>query len=482
MFHNIELDKSQPIYIQIKNYFRTMIAKGMLQKGERLPSTRELSMTLNVSRNTVISAYESLMDDGFINVIEGKGAFVADINVSSNSGWHIDWNSRINDYATAARDLDIVKHEAAWKKDMIPMSSISPDPELFPMDDFKRAFMNILSLEGYKILNYGYAKGYKPLIDLLLEYMEGKGINVDGKDLIITNGFTEAFEILLSCLVSEGDSILCENPTHNTALKIMKLKKLNICGGNMSEDGINIEDVKRIVQSKKIKLAYITPSYHNPTGITMPWEKRMELFHTLMSYNIPIIENGFNEELRYFGSHISPVAAIEGNGNSVVYIGSFSKVLFPGLRIGWILGDKSLIDYVESVKRSRNIHTSFIDQAVLYQFIREGYFEKYIKKVRRVYRQKYEDVVSAVRENIPDAKLYGDGGLHVFIKHEGIDSRQLLKECIKKNVIFTPGDIFYIDREVKNTFRLGFSRVKSEDIAKGIKIIGLQIKEMKNKG
>lgn len=479
MFHNIELDKNQPIYIQIKNYFRTMIARGMLQKGERLPSTRELSSALNVSRNTVISAYESLMDDGFINIIEGKGAYVADINVSSNPGWHTDWNSRINDYAMTARNLDIVKHEAVWEKDMIPMSSISPDPELFPMDDFKRAFTNILSLEGYKILNYGYAKGYKPLIDFLLEYMESKGINISGKDIIITNGFTEAFEILLSCLTTEGESILCENPTHNTALKIMRLKKLSICGGSMEEDGINIEDVKRKVASEKIKLAYITPSYHNPTGITMPWEKRMELFHTLMDYHIPIIENGFNEELRYFGSHISPVAAIEGEGNSVIYIGSFSKVLFPGLRIGWILGDKSLIDYVESVKRSRNIHTSFMDQAVLYQFFREGYFEKYIKKARRVYRQRYEDVVDAVKKNIPEAKLYGDGGLHVFIRYEGIDSRLLLKKCIEKNVIFTPGDIFYVNNEGKDTFRLGFSRVKNEDIAKGIKIIGSVIKELK---
>jgi len=479
MFHNIELDNSQPIYIQIKNYFRTMIAKGMLQKGERLPSTRELASALKVSRNTIIAAYESLVDDGFINIIEGKGAFVADVNVSTNTGWSIDWTARINRYAFEARELDIVKHEASWGKNMIPMSSISPDPELFPIEDFKRAFMNVISAERYKILNYGYAQGYKPFIDFLLEYMESKGVNTKGKNILITNGFTEAFEILISSLTKEEDCILCENPTHNTALKIMRLKKLNICGAQMEKQGINIEDVERIIHSNNIKLAYITPSYHNPTGITMPWEKRMELFQILMSHNIPIIENGFNEELRYFGSHIAPVAAIGGEGNSVIYIGSFSKILFPGLRIGWIFGDKKLIDYLESVKRSRNIHTSFLDQAVLYEFFREGYFEKYIKKARRVYKQKYEDVVDAVRKYIPEAELYGDGGLHVFIKHEGVDSRQLLKECIKNNVIFTPGDIFYVNREGRDSFRLGFSRVRKEDIQTGIKIIGEKIEEMK---
>jgi len=456
-----------------------MIAKGMLQKGERLPSTRELASALNVSRNTIIAAYESLVDDGFINIIEGKGAFVSDVNVSTNPGWSVDWTAKINRYAIEARELDIVKHEASWGKNMIPMSSISPDPELFPIDDFKRAFMNVISSESYKILNYGYAQGYKPFIDFLMEYMESKGVNTKGKNILITNGFTEAFEILISSLTKEEDCILCENPTHNTALKIMRLRKLNICGAQMENQGINTEEVERIIHSNNIKLAYITPSYHNPTGITMSWEKRMELFQILMSHNIPIIENGFNEELRYFGSHIAPVAAIGGEGNSVIYIGSFSKILFPGLRIGWIFGDKKLIDYLESVKRSRNIHTSFLDQAVLYQFFREGYFEKYIKKARRVYKQKYEDVVAAVRKYIPKAELYGDGGLHVFIKHEGVDSRQLLKECIKNNVIFTPGDIFYVNSEGRDSFRLGFSRVRKEDIQTGIRIIGEKIEEMK---
>lgn len=481
MFHNIQLNDDQPIYIQIKNYFRTMIAKGMLQKGEKLPSTRELSSALNVSRNTVISAYESLVDDGFIRIIEGKGAFVADIDVSSKPGWKTDWTGRINTYAMEARCFDIVKHEAVWEKDMIPMSSISPDPELFPVEDFKRAFLNIISKESYKILNYGYAQGYKPLIDFLMEYMESKGVNIKGKNIIITNGFTEAFEILISSLTEAGDSILCENPTHNTALKIMRLKKLNICGARMLNDGIDIEDVERIIENHKIKLAYITPSYHNPTGIIMPWDKRMKFFEIMASHDIPIIENGFNEELRYFGSHIAPIAAIDGDGNGVIYIGSFSKVLFPGLRIGWILGDKSLIDYLESVKRSRNIHTSFLDQAVLYEFFREGYFEKYIRRARKLYKQKYELAVDAVQKYIPEAQLHGDGGLHIFVRYNGINARDLLDECLKEKVIFTPGDIFYVNNEGKDTFRLGFSRVKLQDIESGIRIIGSKIKKIKNK-
>ncbi|NLM44093.1 MAG: aminotransferase class I/II-fold pyridoxal phosphate-dependent enzyme, partial [Clostridiales bacterium] len=151
-------------------------------------------------------------------------------------------------------------------------------------------------------------------------------------------------------------------------------------------------------------------------------------------------------------------------------------------RIGWILGDKSLIDYLESVKRSRNIHSSFLDQAVLYEFFREGYFEKYIRRARKLYKQKYELAVDAVQKHIPGAHLHGDGGLHVFIKYNNINARDLLDECLKEKVIFTPGDIFYVNNEGKDTFRLGFSRVKVEDIELGIKIIGSKIGRIKNKG
>lgn len=476
MFKGIELNNEQPKYIQIKNYLRTIIAKGMLQKGERLPSTRELSSILKVSRNTVISAYQSLFDDGFINIIQGKGAFVSDIGIGTREKWVMDWEKRINRFAKESTDLDIVKHEAVWSNGMIPMSSISPDPELFPLEDFKRSFMNIISLEGNRILNYGYAQGYKPLLQYLLNYMASKGVETEGKAILITNGFTEAFEIVLSSLTKKGDLILCENPTHNTALKIMRLKGLKVIGADMADDGIDLDKANEIARSNKVKMAYITPSYHNPTGITMTWEKRLQFFELLESYDIPVIENGFNEELRYFGSHISPIAAISGKGNSIIYLGSFSKVLFPGIRIGWVLADERLIGYLESVKRGRNIHTSFLDQAILYEFIKEGYFEKYIKKVRKVYRQKFEFSMLCANKNIPNSKIYGEGGLHIFVKVEGIDSRIILMECIKKGVIFTPGDLFYTNGEGRDTFRLGFSRVNLEDIEKGTRIIGEEIK------
>ncbi|HDR7768533.1 TPA: PLP-dependent aminotransferase family protein, partial [Bacillus paranthracis] len=163
--------------------------------------------------------------------------------------------------------------------------------------------------------------------------------------------------------------------------------------------------------------------------------------------------------------------------NNVIYISSFSKVLFPGLRVGWIIADKELIHYLESVKRARTIHTSTLDQAVLFQYLHEGYFEKYLKKARSVYKKKYELAVGACNEYIPFQRMTGDGGLHLFIElEEKIHARTLLQKCYEQGVTFSPGDVFYSDGGGANTFRLGFSRLKEEEIVRGIKIIGDTIK------
>lgn len=472
MFTDINITDERPVYLQIRDYIKEMILSGMLQRGAKLPSTRELSKLMGVSRNTIIAAYGFLEEEGLIYSNGNRGVFVSDISVNHQNGFNIDWSKKITRLMRESENLDIVKNEMRNSKGMISFQSIAPDEKLFDVEDFKRAFLNRMNIEGNKILSYGYAKGYRPLIEYLIRYMKSKGVNTEGKDILITNGFTEGFDLILSGLTESGDHVICENPTHNTAIKIMRLHNLDIIGVNLKDDGIDINQLNRMLESSNIKLAYLIPSYHNPTGIVMSPEKRLNAFNVLKKYEVPVIEDGFNEELRYSGPHVAPMAALCGNGNSVIYIGSFSKVLFPGLRIGWILADSSLIYSLESLKRSRNIHTSVLDQAILYQYLIEGNFEKYMRRARRLYREKYELALNKAKENIPCRKIWGEGGLHIFIELDGINSRDLLEECIKHGVIFTPGDIFYVNGEGTNTMRLGFSRLENEYIEKGIKIIG----------
>lgn len=480
MFHNINIQHGESSYFQIYNYIKEIIENGMLPMGSKLPSTREMASIMKVSRNTVMKVYEMLEDNALVYTEKGKGTFVSRIKINKNKEWHVDWTKKINDFGNKAEELDIMKHEQLYKRGMISFRSIAPDESLFDVEELKRAFLNRIALEGEKILNYGYARGYKYLIDYLMKYMEEKGVSTKGKEILITNGFTEGFDIILSSLTNRGDKILCENPTHNTAIKLMKLYGLDIVGVDMDEKGLDLAHLDEKL-SEDIKLAYVIPSYHNPTGTVMSFEGREILYNKLKEYKIPIIEDGFNEELQHLGTHIAPLAAISGEENSIIYIGSLSKILFPGMRIGWIFADKNLIDICESVKRSRNIHTSFLDQAILYEYMNSGAFEKYVKKVRNIYKEKYELAKSLSEKYIPNVYVLGNGGLYIFVKLKNIDSRELLDRCLKRGVIFTPGDIFYTDEGGRDTLRIGFSRNSLEEINEGIKIIGEEASYIKGR-
>ncbi len=482
LFSDLIINENKPIYIQIKTYLEDMISKGLLPHNSKLPSTRELSLILDVSRNSVVSAYDELKSEGTIFSILGKGTFVNIQNTTQNSNWTINYNDFENDYIKTCNDMDIMKSEVRWKSGQISFKSISPDGDLFDMEDLKKSFLNRFNLEGHKLLNYGYAQGYKPLIDYLHKYMNQKGVDTTNKDILITNGFTEGLNIIISTLTNKGDYIICENPTHNTSIKIMKSHGLNIIPVSMNKDGLNFDDLNNKIKKykDKIKFSYITPSYHNPTGIVMSPENRYKFYNIMKNNNIPILEDGFNEELLYSSSHIFPICSLDKNSNGVIYIGSFSKILFPGLRIGWILCDKNLVNRLESVKRATTIHVSFLDQGILYDYLQNGAFDKYIKKTRKFYGDKFNFTKQCVQKYIDCDYILGDGGLHLFISLKNINARDLLSECYKKDVIFMPGDLFYIDNKGKNTLRLGLSRLSDDEIEKGIKIIAQTINELKS--
>ena len=243
IFSKIEFNDEEPLYLQIENYIKSMITSNLLVSDGKLPATRELSKLLGVSRNSVITAYENLEEEGILYTVKGKGTFVSEVKSINEGGWKVIWNDKVNNYGKLANELDIVKNEIPWEKNLISFKSISPDGKLFDMDEFKKAFLNRISIEGHKILNYGYAKGYKPLMEYLFNYMKTKGVDIKGKDIIITNGFTEGLEMIFTAYTNTGDKIICENPTHNTAIKIMKVHGLDVVGVSMTEDGIDVDEL-----------------------------------------------------------------------------------------------------------------------------------------------------------------------------------------------------------------------------------------------
>ena len=299
LFFNFELNKNEPVYIQIKNYIEDLITKGLLPINSKLPSTRELCSILNVSRNSVLSAYEELKTEGLVYSIKGQGTFVKEQSSVRTSSWNVDWSLYENDYTKNVNKMDSSKNEITWKSNLISFKSISPAGDQFDMEELKRAFLNRFNLEGHKLLNYGYAQGYKPLIEFLIQYMNKKNVDSTNKDILVTNGFTEALNIIISSLTKPGDYILCENPTHNVSLKIFKSYNLNILPMNLDKNNLDFESINDTLKKYKgkIKFVYITPSYNNPTGIVLSPEDRFKFYNIMKENNIALIEDGFNEEL-----------------------------------------------------------------------------------------------------------------------------------------------------------------------------------------
>lgn len=478
IFSTLTLNQDTPIYEQIEKHIERAVKVGALIKDSKLPSTREASSVLGVSRNTVLMAYENLESRGIIYSIKGKGSFIRQEIRNDWQEVNLDWKQSINAYGQTCEEMDIIKTEPRYEKGMISFKSIAPEGSLFDIEEFKRAFLDVIALEGEKLLNYGYARGYRDLIEYLKNYMEGKGVVGGQKDILITNGFTEGLDLILSTYSKPGDVILCESPTHHTTLKMMKAYGLQVIGIPMDEQGILPEALEEAIMTYKPRWIYLTPSYQNPTGIVMSGERRRMIYGILSDYQIPCIEDGFNEELLYSSSHTMPLIALTRESNHVIYIGSLSKILFPGLRLGWIMADATCIDTLESVKRAKTIHTSFLDQAVFVQYMKSGAFERYVKKAKKYYREKYLYTVEQVKQYIPYKRLWGEGGLHIFIELEDeIDTRALLQQCYKRGVLFMPGDIFEPHIKRTSNLRIGFARLKEEEISEGLKIIGEEIRK-----
>ncbi|MBP3889008.1 MAG: PLP-dependent aminotransferase family protein [Cellulosilyticum sp.] len=481
IFSTLEIKGDSPIYEQIEKHIEKAIQTGALIKDSKLPSTRETSSVLKVSRNTVMTAYENLESRGIIYSVKGKGSFVKIANQSSDQGIQIDWSKKLSHYGTTCENMDIIKTEYRYEKGMISFKSIAPEGNLFDTEEFKRAFLDVISMEGEKLLNYGYAQGYRRLIDYLMEYMQGKGVELKDKDILVTNGFTEGLDILLSAYTVPGDKVICEMPTHHTTIKMMKAYGLEIIGVSMDEQGVRVDELAEKIIEHQPKWIYLTPSYQNPTGIVMSPERRREVYKVLIQYKMTCIEDGFNEELLYSGSHVMPLIALSGSSNNIIYLGSLSKILFPGLRLGWIMADKNCISILESVKRAKNIHTSFLDQAIFVQYMSSGAFERYVKKVRKYYRDRYLFMIEEIKKYIPYKKIYGEGGLHVYITlNDNIDTRELLEQCYARGVLFMPGDIFMANQSRTSSLRLGFGKLEHHEIVSGLKIISEEIQRFTN--
>lgn len=372
--------------------------------------------------------------------------------------------------------------------EVISFAAGNPAPEAFPVDDIKRISNEILNKNPILALQYSLTEGYTPLRNVLKERMLKEGnFNSDKDELIITSGAQQSNELCAKVLCDEGDTIICEAPSFIGSLNAFKSYNVNLVGIELEEDGINLEKLEEAIKTNQnTKLIYLIPNFQNPTGRTMSFEKRKRVYELAEKYDIFILEDNPYGDIRFAGEHIQSIKSMDTDGR-VIYSGTFSKVLAPGIRVGYCSAPKEIISKIVVCKQVSDVHTNIWAQVLAERFLSTCDMENHLRQIRKIYKHKCELMLSEIKKNFSDKIKYTvpEGGLFIWCTlPEGYDMMSFCKRAVEEyKVAVVPGTAFTVNETDKTTsFRLNFSTPTDGEIIKGCELIGKLSKEMFRQG
>ncbi len=480
----IELDREShiPLYAQIVTQVRELIGRGALKLGDRLPANRELARMLGVNRGTVTTAYEELTADGVIRSYVGRGTFVNAVPAATTAAEGralpspMPWNALLTEQRRDPWTSSLSHAQSG--KEVVSLAYALPPAELFPLEDFRRSVDRVLRREGRVLLQLGASKGYGPLQQYLAAQMALSGIHVQPDEILITNGCQQSLDLIHRILVRPGDEVAIENPTYPGAINVFCGNHAKCIGIPAGERGLDLDVLEDILAQRRPRLIYTVPSFHNPTGVTMDTGSRRRLIELAARYRVPIIEDDIYRELRYDGADLPPLKSLDRYG-LVIYINSFSKVGFPGLRVGWIAAPRIVIDHLNAAKERCDLHASLMAQAAIYDFTRRGLLAKHIKRAKKAYAQRRDAMLQSLERYFPEEASWNnpEGGMAIWVKlPESLNASQLLIQASEQGVVFSPGEYFYACSPQPATMRLAFTMAGPAQIEEAIKRLGAVIK------
>ncbi len=354
-----------------------------------------------------------------------------------------------------------------------------PAPELFPLDEIIESTKRVIGKYQGDAVQYSLTLGLTPLRELLAERFTDKNEPTGLDNIIITSGSQQAVEMITRVFVEPGDTILTEYPTYVGALQIFHYHKARVVSAEMDEEGLITQEVEEKIIRHKPKFIYVVSTFQNPTGITMSENRRQALLELAEKYGVPIVDDDPYGDLRFTGEPVPTLKEL--GGDDVISLGTVSKILAPGLRIGWVNARKDLITILEKLKQADDLHAGTLNQYIFLDFIQRGLLEPHIKKIRADYGAKRETMLSEMEQSFPSGVSWTrpEGGLFLWVtlpRH--ISAQAVFDQAIAKNVAFVIGQPFYPDGKILNTFRINYATASKSDILEGIKRLSVILKEM----
>ncbi len=364
---------------------------------------------------------------------------------------------------------------------MISLAGGNPAAELFPKDEMARIAKDILENNPVAALQYGISEGNVQLREKITEIIkERENINCNLDEITIVSGGQQAIEICAKLFLNEGDCVIAEEPSFVGALNAFRSYGAVIKGVKVDDDGMDTDALeKAIAENKNVKLIYTIPNFQNPSGITMSIEKRKKLLDIAVKNNIFVIEDNPYGELTFTGEKLPTIKSMDTEG-AVLYCGSFSKILAPGLRLGFLIATKNVTEKIVLGKQVSDVHTSLLPQLIALEYLKKYDIGEHIEKLRALYKKKCGVMLDAIEKYLPEEVKHTtpEGGLFVWCSMEGIDALKIKDECMKKKVLIVPGNSFAADQsKVSCGFRLNFSSTPDDIMVEGIKRLGEALKK-----
>jgi len=367
--------------------------------------------------------------------------------------------------------------KATSGSDVIPFAAGNPAPNAFPVEEVQKIAENILSTRPIEALQYGVTEGYNPLRERVSAYMKEKhNIGRDFDNIIITSGAQQVVDLATKVLCNEGDIVICEGPSFIGSLNCFRSYNVELRGVDVEPDGLNVEQVENLLKTEKnVKMIYTIPNFQNPAGVTCSLEKRKALYELAKKYNVMILEDNPYGDLRVAGEHVPAIKSMDEDG-LVIYIGSFSKILSPGLRVGYTIAPADVVAKMTVGKQAADVHTPVFNQMLVDEWMDKYDFEKHIEKIREIYKGKLNLMCDCIDENLGGFVNYvrPEGGLFIWCDlPESVDMPTFCKRAAENKVAVVPGVAFMAQPTDKtNAFRVNFSTPTDEGIVKGMKILG----------
>jgi len=480
-------------------------AQGRLSNAKFSRRAREVQLVRYAGKVSQMAEFHAAKDTGQASLCEprsiGESVFSSD-RLSSPAGfsfaadWEVltpghdlfmNWQQRFASRTLRMRRSAIRELlKLSCQPDMISFAGGLPAPELFPLDEVRAATSVVLERDGPRALQYGETEGVADLRDWLARKFSSASQPLSRVNVMITSGAQQALDLIGRVLLDPADRVLVENPTYLALLSAWLPQGVDFIPVEGDADGIRAEALERAL-SRKPKLLYTVPNFQNPQGTTLSRERRSRAVEMLRNAGVAIVEDDPYGELRYSGEALPKLFELDAARNepllsasNVIYIGSFSKVLAPGFRLGWVIAPEPVVDQLVRAKQAADLHTSTFNQLVAFETIQQGVLDRQIPRLRHAYRERRDAMLQALSEHFPSGIDWTkpDGGMFLMVElPPSVDASAVLGRAIQQRVAFVPGEDFYLDGMGKNTFRLNFTHAAPSQILEGIRRLGGVLKE-----